>query len=684
MNPAAGIKIALKAAHQLGFHQVGLLIIYKVGILTGHYRRTLAKATSRLEKFSQPAHLKPYPVLSQLPDLDTLRNLLGEQVSSLYAEADEILNGQVRLFGGQPVPLILRSSEPLKYWTAYEQGDNRVEGQDIKFTWEAGRFGWACTLARAYLLSGNEKYAESFWKHTEYFLESNPSFLGPHWASAQEVAIRLIALAFAIQAFTGAKSTTPARLNNLAKAIAIHAERIPATLVYARSQNNNHLITEALGLYTAAALLRDHPLAANWHRLGWKWLQNAFRSQILPDGTYIQHSTNYHRLMLQAALWMYAVHDTAFQSEAIPPPIHTSLASATEWIWRMLDPESGRVPNLGHNDGAYILPFTVCPYEDYRPLLAAAAQAFLHRRLEPSGPWQEMASWLCKPADRSLSSMGINLWNGDQKSSIADPSSPAHLHNPSNGSWASFRIAHFCSRPAHADQLHLDLWWRGMNMAQDPGTYLYNSAPPWDNSLTSPFVHNTVTVDGQEFMLRAGRFLYLDWAQAKVIDADNDIGLIRISAVQDGYRRLGVSHTRQVTALQNGSWEIIDQVTGSPVKNHTVRLHWLLPDLEYEVCELSSDANLTLFQVRLRTQFGWVSLEMSIMSPADVSLKTQKVKLQLMRAGQLVHGSGVARPIAGWFSPTYGVKVPALACILEADQRLPVNIKSVWVLPNEI
>ena len=81
-------------------------------------------------------------------------------------------------------------------------------------------------------------------------------------------------------------------------------------------------------------------------------------------------------------------------------------------------------------------------------------------------------------------------------------------------SWAYLRTAQFTSRPSHADQLHLDLWWRGLNIARDAGTYLYNAPAPWDNSLTTTLVHNTVTINGRDQMTRAGRFLYLDWVNA--------------------------------------------------------------------------------------------------------------------------------------------------------------------------
>ncbi len=56
-----------------------------------------------------------------------------------------------------------------------------TEFNDVKFIWEPARFGWAFTLGRAYLVSGDERYSQSFWKHTETFLESNPPYLGPQW-----------------------------------------------------------------------------------------------------------------------------------------------------------------------------------------------------------------------------------------------------------------------------------------------------------------------------------------------------------------------------------------------------------------------------------------------------------------------------------------------------------------------
>ena len=682
----SGLKLALKALQQLGPVQLGLYGLYQVGSRTGHFDRTLTSALKRLDKLEGDKHQGIHPCLAGLPDRLSLLEQIGSGVDQLYKEADEIVKGSVRLFGGQPVPLELSLPGQLKNWMEYEKRADLIHDRDIKVIWEPGRFGWACKLAMAYHLSNDEQYAKSYWLYTERFLLNNPPCLGPHWSSAQEVAIRLVVLAFATQVFIQSKHTTSERLENIAKAIAIHAERIHPTLVYARSQNNNHLITEALGLYTASALLPEHPLSARWHKLGWKWLRYAFRTQISADGTYTQHSTNYHRLMLQSALWAFAVHDHSFPNEPIPLDISTLLKISTHWLWKLVDPDNGRVPNLGHNDGAYILPLTVCPYHDYRPVILAAARTFLHADLIPSGLWDDMTSWLHLRQDEFQKVDELRSWRSLTHPNGLSTQPPHVLINPNNGSWATLRVATFQSRPAHADQLHVDLWWQGLNLAQDPGTYLYNSPPPWENSLTSSLVHNTVVIDGREFMQRAGRFLYLDWAQARIVasQSTSEDGCESITAQHDGYRKIGVVHSRKLILHPDGHWEIRDQLDGTPNHNHTARLHWLLPDWEYEVLGPTIEKGYPAYEIRLKSPRGWVRLKMGMMSLHENKLPRQAMKFQLARAGMSLVGTGPVLPITGWTSPTYGDKIPALACIIETNQTLPIELKSEWIFPSEI
>ncbi len=494
MNNLSVFRLTSKARKELGLQALALYARYQFGLRSGYlqWKTPIRRA--------DPVPLPSLQRLLTPPPPGEIADRLGPQIGRLLTEAEEIVDGKVRLFGGALHPLELVPEGPLSHWTDYIRGRQAWGAEDVKLIWEPGRFGWAYTLARAHHLSGDGRYVEAFWEYTERFLDANPPNLGPHWASAQEVALRLIALVFAYNSFSEDPATTASRRARLSAAIAHHAARIPPTLVYARAQNNNHLLSEAAGLYTAGLALPDHHAAPIWRDLGWRWFNRGLQAQIAADGTYTQHSTNYHRLMLQLTLWVRQL--AASQGQALPAASLERSAAATRWALALLDPESGWTPNLGPSDGAYIMPLSVGHHRDFRPVLDAAARVFLKETLFPPGPWEELGLWLgCErenPAPQNTRAPApINLGMGPC----------CVLRQPAGGSWAYLRVAQFSGRPGHADQLHLDLWWRGLNLALDPGTYHYNAPPPWENAFARTAVHNTVTIDGLDQMTRAGRFL---------------------------------------------------------------------------------------------------------------------------------------------------------------------------------
>jgi len=70
-------------------------------------------------------------------------------------------------------------------------------------------------------------------------------------------------------------------------------------------------------------------------------LQSCLPKTNCQDGVYIQHSANYHRLMLQTALWVQTV--AASIGKVLPRPTLDRLTVATRWLLDLLDPVSGRV-----------------------------------------------------------------------------------------------------------------------------------------------------------------------------------------------------------------------------------------------------------------------------------------------------------------------------------------------------
>jgi len=642
--------LTYKALRLLGPKSLAQYAIYKLGLVTGHYRRVTKNPSS-------PDGLVLNPILP-LPLKDDLLKVLGlDGQAQLLVEADEIVGGNVRLFGGKPVPLQLAHEGELAHWTDYETGKvpyPSVKYNDIKFSWEPARFGWAFTLGRAYLASGDERYAIAFWTYTELFLESNPPYLGPQWTSGQEVAIRLMALVWAGQVFGASSESTPERMEKLTDAIAAHAERIPHTLIYARSQNNNHLLSEAAGLYTAALALPHHPQSESWRAEGWKWLEWALKKQIYKDGSYVQHSANYHRLMLQVALWVWTLANLSpARRGGTPYKVESQLALAAKWLAALTDRESGQAVNLGANDGAYIFPLTICPFTDYRPVVQAASLAFNGEKPFRDGPWNEMA-----------------LWFGQKISMIERYSLAARpLHKfllQSQNSWAYLRAVKFKSRPSHADQLHVDLWWRGLNIARDPGTYLYNANPPWDNPLTITQLHNTVTVDGREQMSRAGRFLYLDWALAGIIESSKDG--TQMAARLQGYKSIGVIHTRTVTQSVGDRWQVEDllEVKNNGARLRDFRLHWLFPDWEWILDHQGQQVEL-----RLKSPLGWMTI--------NIISSLENARITLTRAGERIEGEGMVSPIMGWYSPTYGQKEPALSLTVDVSAAVTTRFTTEFI-----
>ncbi|GAG04466.1 unnamed protein product, partial [marine sediment metagenome] len=203
--------------------------------------------------------------------------------------------------------------------------------------------------------------------------------------------------------------------------------------------------------------------------------------------------------------------------------------------------------------------------------------------------------------------------------------------------------------------------------------------------------HNTITIDGQDQMTWVGKFLWLNWAQAKVIDytqADEE-SFERLVAQHDGFRHLGALHQRAVEHREN-KWTVTDslhpckpyvsRVPDSRTQEPTykTRLHWLIPDWAWEA---ENGINKKSFIIRLLSPHGWITITFQETSKILLSDQRPQFKVQIIRAGELEYGSGSISPQWGWVSPTYGYKVPALSLALMAEGQIPLTITSEWTFP---
>lgn len=479
-------------------------------------------------------------------------------------------------------------------------------GGDVKDVWEPARFGWVYDLVRAFLLTRDDRYAAAFHRLLAEWLESSPPFRGVHWSCGQETTIRAIALLYAEANLAAAPSSDREALGRIASVLAASGERIADAVGQAISQRNNHAISEAVGMLVLGTRFRgSHPEAAHWAREGRRLLERLINEQFAVDGWYIQHSFTYMRLALDQCVIAQRVLRSSHAS--LSEPALTRLRAAIDLLLSIVDAQTGIVPNHGPNDGALVHPVALAEYRDFRPVITSACASFDHPLPRDVPADSETLAWL----------------------GLAPQRCGPRIDGVSRGAsgWAAVRIdgdavsvfvraGSYTSRPGQIDPLHIDVRFGSREIVTDAGSFSYNAPPPWRNALASGAVHNGPMVDDEEPGIRGPRFLWYVWPSARIVSAgkDGDEAVI-IAEIPDRVRRtVRVSKDRVV---------VRDEVLALGAR--WVRVRWLLhPDAD----------------------------------PA------------------LVHAQGRSRMIeareespAGWFSPTYGVRLASRYVEVERDVK---------------
>lgn len=553
-------------------------------------------------------------------------------------QADELLAGTLRYFESTPLsvgfppswsrnPLTGREAPTDRHWSQI----NDFTLGDIKLIWEASRFAFVYGLVRAYAQTGDERYPAGFWQLLEDWRQHNQPQLGPNWKCGQETTFRVMAWLFGLYAFTNSPATTPERVTMLAQMVAVSGQRIEANVAYALSQRNNHGISEGVGLWTIGLLFPELADSGRWREKGRQILESQARDLIDPDGAFSQHSTNYHRLMLHNYLWAIRLGD--LHQQPLSQELRERVRQAGLWLYQLQEAVTGRVPNYGQNDGAYILPLSNDDSLDYRPVIQAIHYLCTGNRCYQAGPWDETLLWLF-----GRQPLTAPIQPPSRTDLIAETAGYYTLRSASG--LAFIRCGQFHHRPGQADMLHLDLWWRGQNIALDPGTYSYNAPAPWNNPLAQTYYHNTVTVDGQEQMNRVGKFLWLPWLEGQHTPIGQWPLLSNFSLVWQGQHngyQPAVSYQRAIGRLADEGWLVLDRLSSATA--HDYRLHWLLGDWPYHW----QDDLLTL-----QTPAGAYQMRWGATRPGSTA--------NLLRADP--HSP------RGWQAPTYFQRRPALSFAL--------------------
>ena len=523
--------------------------------------KLLQKIPSAERLFEHKVHVKRIDLLADHidPIEGFIKSLPDDQKQSLIETADRACNGtivgfsSVELSYGMPInwqlnPLTGKACDASAKW--YRIADFDKDRGDIKAVWEISRFSHFVTFARAYLASGDRKYYEAFRSQLADWLDKNPYSYGANFKCGQECALRMMNALLAYNVFHGKGLTDEQDEQNLAELISRCYRKILANFFYAyRCIKNNHTISELAGMIIGAWCSLDTKTL----KKAYKTLDRVIAEQFSNDGGYIQFSFNYQRLALQVL--EYVLHISEKTGFSLSDTSVDRIKNSVLLLYQCQD-ETGDVPNYGFNDGALVFPVSTCGYRDYRPVLGSLYGKLFGKRLFGAGLYDEEALWFGSIPDKLAAA-------NEQRKSTAFPSAGLFTLRDEHRFLMTV-LNDYKNRPAHMDQLHMDLWIDGVNVLCDCGTYSY--ADEKGTALVLTGAHNSVKLDGVEQMNKKGAFLIYGRTKRCRVKVSEDEFFGKMHSPN------GYTHERYIKKTRTG-YEVYDTVTASEDVEYALILH---------------------------------------------------------------------------------------------------------------
>ncbi len=521
-----------------------------------------------------------------------LKRRLPAQVEQIVRRAERICQHRFDLLGYEGLDYgdsiawhcdqVHGKRAPRKPWFQVRYLDFHEVG-DSKVTWELNRHQHLVTLAKAYRLTENERFAQEMFQQWKHWHAENPYPIGVNWASSLEVAFRSLSWLW-MNALIGDSAVTPAGFRaEWLRALAIsgrHIERYPSTYF----SPNTHLIGEGVALFFIGLLCPELRDAERWKQQGWQMVSQEAKRQVQAGGFHFERSTYYHVYALD--FFLHAAVLANLNGVPIPNEFEEKLQKMLAAL--LLLGRAGSPPRLGDDDGGRVFDPARNRGEHMLDPLATGAVLFARGDFKPvAGGLREETVWLLGEqgvaewdrleerqqviASTALETAGLYLLTSSRSQLMID-AGPQGAYNAGHG---------------HADALSITLQSNGSPLLIDPGTFEYVGEGSDRDRFRGTSMHNTVCVDGSRQAEPSGLFAWQSpthgkmerWIQGETFDL--------FVGSHDGYTRLPqpVIHRRWLVALKSGLFLVRDVVEGEG--KHRLDIAWHLdPDSQMVVDHL--------------------------------------------------------------------------------------------------
>ncbi|MBI3895002.1 MAG: alginate lyase family protein [Acidobacteria bacterium] len=550
---------------------------------------------------------------------------------------------------------------PRRYWADYDLVRDAGAG-DPKVIHELNRHQHLPRLAKAYFLTGEEKYAREAIEQIKTWIAQNPPGSGINWHSSLEISLRVLSWLWTLFFILPAESFDEDAALSIGGSLLAqldHVHRYPSVF----SSPNTHLIGEATALFIGGLIFSECKHAPAWQKQGASLLIAEMKKQILREGIHGELSSYYHCYTLD--FYLQALILASRNRFSFPNRVWRRSSRMLDFLMHLTRPD-GSIPLLGDDDGGRALALNQTNYRSFRDGLCTGAVLF-HRPdyKHQAGEFCEETFWMLgEPAWQTY----LFLEKTPPLESSASFPAAGYFIQRSDWSNLASHLIFDCGGigiinggHGHADSLSVVLSAGGKELLVDPGTYTYNTAPEWRNFFRSTVAHNTALVDGQDQSEAGETFRWRQVAQSRRVKQLADAGIEYIEGEHNGYERLPqqVVHRRRLLYCKPDYWMVIDDFRGEGKHNFDLYYHFS-PD-----AKLSFDGSDRLKPgMEIRALVPGAGLRLFLC--ASVPLKAEIV-------------SGQSTPIQGWVSSRYGKKKPALTLRVSFCSPVPAAIVSILV-----
>jgi hypothetical protein len=451
---------------------------------------------------------------------------------------------------------------PGKPWFKVKYLDFEEVG-DSKITWELNRHQHFVILAKAYWLTGDDKFAREIFGQWTHWHKENPYPIGMNWASSLEVAYRSLSWIWTFFLLRECPLFTADLRQQWQRALGLNGRHI-ANYLSTYFSPNTHLLGEAAALFFLGALFPNFRPAKQWRERGWKILVDGARTQVREDGFYFEQSTYYHVYALD--LFLHARILAGLNGISIPPEFDESLQKMLNAL--LLLGRAGISPSIGDDDGGRLFDPRRNRQEHLLDPLATGAVLYGRGdfKVVAAAPREETL-WLlgAKGLDEfeslprvepelnsaALASSGFYLMaDAESARQLLIDAGPLGAGNGGHG---------------HADALSVCLIQNGRNLLMDPGTFEYIGDSDTRARLRGTGAHNTMQVDGLDQAEATGPFSWKDSLRVKLERWITGQRFDLFRGSHNGYSRLPspVTHRRWVFHRKRDFWLVLDRAEGS-------------------------------------------------------------------------------------------------------------------------